>query len=213
MTALAVCFSLGLLEKMPSGNIRRGLNIGKQKFYLFGDVMTTNNWKHCYGIIFNKYAQLGNEAYVKCLLDAYDSIFIQRGYFHQSMHQLGVIYSIFFGGFMQAILVGVGDKRIEGDPVKRNFQKHENFAIKLFKSCERLMLRVFVQSHHFTTYRQHNVYAPNINKMVSLVEHYMLFTDEWEESAHEPSRLVALYVKTVRSYLRGRSGTKSMTLG
>jgi hypothetical protein len=45
---------------------------------------------------------------------------------------------------MQAILEGVGDKCIGEDPVKCNFQKHKNFAIKLFKSCERLMLRVFV---------------------------------------------------------------------
>ncbi len=128
MTALAISFSLGLLEKMPSGNIKSGLNIGKRKLFLYGDVMTVNNWKRTYSIIFNMYAQLGNETYVKALLDAYDSIFIQRGFFHQSMHQLGVIYSIFFGGFMQAILVGVGDKSIAGDPVKRNFQKHENIS-------------------------------------------------------------------------------------
>jgi hypothetical protein len=85
------------------------MNVGKRKVFMYGDALTVVNWKRTYDIIFNKYAQLGNENYVRTLLDAYDSVYIQRGYFHQSMHQLGVIYGIFFGGFMQPILVGVGD--------------------------------------------------------------------------------------------------------
>jgi hypothetical protein len=56
MTVLGIHFSLGLLERMPSGNIKRGMNVGKRKVFMYGDAMTVVNWKRTYDIIFNKYA-------------------------------------------------------------------------------------------------------------------------------------------------------------
>ena len=63
---------------------------------------------------------------------------------------------------MQPILVGVGDKGIARDPVKRIFQKHENFAVKRFRSCERLML-----------FREHYAYASTTpgGESASITEH------------------------------------------
>ena len=47
---------------------------------------------------------------------------------------------------MQPLQVPNGIKRIMGDPLKGKFQDHERFAVKLFKACQRFMLRRFVQS-------------------------------------------------------------------
>ena len=46
---------------------------------------------------------------------------------------------------MQAMQLANGVKRVKGDPVKGDYQAHERFAIKLFKSCKRIMFRQFLQ--------------------------------------------------------------------
>jgi hypothetical protein len=45
---------------------------------------------------------------------------------------------------MQAFQLANGVKRVKGDPLKGDYQAHEQFAIKLFKSCKRYMLWMFL---------------------------------------------------------------------
>jgi hypothetical protein len=62
-------------------------------------------------------------------------VVIQKGQFHQLIHQLVAIYSQFYGGFMQAMQVANGIKRVNGDPVKGGYQCHHHFAIKLYRAA------------------------------------------------------------------------------
>ena len=39
----------------------------------------------------------------KCLLNAYQRIIIQKGLFHQGMHQTAVIFTVYYGEFLQPI--------------------------------------------------------------------------------------------------------------
>jgi hypothetical protein len=80
-------------------------------------------------------AQVGNEEYVRILLDAQERVFRQKGPFHQQMHLLGTIYTQFYRSFMQAFQVSNGVKRVNGDPVKSGFQCHKQFVIKLYHTC------------------------------------------------------------------------------
>jgi hypothetical protein len=52
------------------------------------------------------------------------------------MHQLGVVYTMFHGGFMQPLQVANGIKKVMGDPLKGKFKDHERFVVKLFKACQ-----------------------------------------------------------------------------
>jgi hypothetical protein len=90
--------------------------------------------------------QLGNDEYVRILLDAQQRVFGQKGHFHQQMHLLGTIYTQFYGSFMEAFHVSNGVKRVNGDPVKSGFQCHKQFAIKLYHACNRFMTRMHCKS-------------------------------------------------------------------
>ncbi len=65
MTSLSLNFTLGSLEKLPSGKIKCGKNAGQRKVFMYGNTLTGVNCKQTYDIIFNIYGQLGNETYVK----------------------------------------------------------------------------------------------------------------------------------------------------
>jgi hypothetical protein len=68
---------------------------------------------------------------VETLLSAQEHIVIQKGQFHQQIHQLGAIYAQFYGCFMQLFQVANGVKQVNGNPVKGGFQCHEQFAKKI----------------------------------------------------------------------------------
>jgi hypothetical protein len=92
------------------------------------------------------------------LLDAHSAVEMQKGHFHQQMHQLSVIYTLFYGGFMQPFQVSNGVKQVNGNPVKERFQDHERFAIKLFKACRQFMLRKFIDSEDLSNIGSNNLF-------------------------------------------------------
>jgi hypothetical protein len=122
------------LERMP-----------KIELYSFGDALTIRLHSLLYDKILQQMTQLGNEEYVRILLDAQEQVFVQKGHFHQQMHLLGSIYTV-YRSFVQAFQVSNGAKRVNGDPVKSEFQCHEQFAMKLYHTCNRFMLRMYCES-------------------------------------------------------------------
>ena len=61
-------------------------------------------------------------------------IITQKGMFHQLVHQATVIYTKYYGRFIQAIQVALAMKRVKGDPVKSNDQDHDKFMLKMYQS-------------------------------------------------------------------------------
>ena len=100
-------------------------------------------WRYSFGVnafeadneIARKLTSIGRKDYVYTFLKANLCIFIQKGHFHQLIHQVGVIYTLFYGGFMPPMQLANGAKRVTGDPVKSNFQDNEQFILKLYKVC------------------------------------------------------------------------------
>ena len=64
----------------------------------------------------------GNEKFVKDLLDAYSRIVMHKSLFHQLIHQSAVVYSEYYGGFMQPMQVALAKKRVKGDPLSHIFK-------------------------------------------------------------------------------------------
>ncbi len=156
-----------------------------------------------YDQILRKITEHGNQEYVEMLLMAQDCLFIQKGQFHQLIHQLGAIYSQFYGGFLQAMWVANGVKQVNGDPIKGGFQTHEQFAMKMNKSCNRLILHAFCSTGCLTKMNDAN-FTSNPEQLCFIMKKYQEYRTRWEESANQPSRMVALFLKLMRSYLRCR---------
>jgi hypothetical protein len=115
------------------------------------------------------------------------------------MHQLGVIYTQFYGGFIQGFQLANGVKRVNGDPVKGDFQAQDRFAMKLYKSCKRYMLRRFLQMDvmdEISTIQIEN----NGGKLQLLLVKYCNFRRCWIESVHKPSSMVGLFMKYMLKY-------------
>ncbi len=125
LTNGALLENLGLLVKEEKGHYSLGPNAQKRTVFMYGDVLSVDFHSCLYDIIFQKITQLGNEEYVRTFLDTHSAVIMQKGHFHQQMHQLGVIYNLFYGGFMQTFQVSSGVKRVNSDPVKGRFQDHE----------------------------------------------------------------------------------------
>ena len=147
LTNAALMEHLGLLTKATKGKYNLGPNAKKRTVFLYGDALSNNLRNILYDMILCKITHLGNKLYVETLLTAQKRILIQKGHFHQCMHQLGVIYTQFYGGFMQAMPLANGVRRVKGDPVKGDYQAHIAFASKLFKSCTRYIFRQFLKTN------------------------------------------------------------------
>jgi hypothetical protein len=145
LTNAALMEFLGLLTKAEKGLYKLGTNVKKRMVFLYGNALLVNFHNRLYDMILRKITQLGNKIYVETLLAGQKQILIQKGHFHQCMHQLGVIYTQFDRGFMQAFQLVNGVKKVNGDPVKGDFQVHNRFAIKLYKSYKHHILRRFLQ--------------------------------------------------------------------
>ena len=151
MVANHLLEEFGLTEEIMS----QGKNTGNYKLvdtalqrlvFLYGDALTVSNWNHCFMRLAQQLSQYGQRNHVESLMKAYQRIFVQKGLFHQGMHQVAVIYTLYYGAFLQCIQVALARKRITGEPIKGRFQDHEIFMRMTYLACVRYMLRMFMQS-------------------------------------------------------------------
>ncbi len=182
---------LGLLHKVENGKYCLGDNAKKWIIYLYRDALLMNLHTTLYNKILQQITQLGNQEFVEMLLSAQDHIFIQKGQFHQLMHQLQTIYTQFYGGFLQAMQVANGVKRVNGDPVKCGFQTHEQFSMKCYKAVNWLMLKAFCLSESINQVNELE-FPTHVNHMHCTLEKYWEFRSLLERLVHTPSRMAAL---------------------
>ena len=204
----------GLTEEIivngeKTGNYRLLENALNRLVFLYGDALTVSNWNHCFMRLAHQLTQLGQKKHVECLMKAYKRIVVQKGLFHQGMHQVCVIYSLYYGGFLQCLQVALARKRITGEPIKGRFQDHEIFLITTYLACVRYMMRMFMKATIlenllFIEGEDPSAYLKRIQHM------YQKFQESWQNSAHEPSRMVALFIKVSASYLRCKKGVHNV---
>jgi hypothetical protein len=181
-------------------------NAAKRYVFLYGDALSVSLHGKVYDKILRRITQLGNRDYIETLLSAQDRVVIQKGQFHQLMHHLGTVYTQFYGGFLQVMQVSNGVKRVNGDPVKGGFQTHHHFAKKVYNACNRLMLRQFIISGSLN---ESVDFENNSQRLRWVLSKYQEYRERWECSAHEPSRMVAQFMKSMRRYLRCKRAIKA----
>ena len=206
LTNNAILTNVGLLQKMDKGLYTIAENANKRFVFLYGDALSVSLHGKVYDKILRQITQLGNQEYIETLLSAQDRVVIQKGQFHQCMHHLATIYTQFYGGFLQVVQVCNGVKRVTGDPVKGGYQTHHHFAKKVYISCNRLMMRRFCQSGCLNEPVE---FSDNAERIRWVLSKYQKYRDDWEQSNNEPSRMVALFMKSMRSYLRCKRAIKA----
>ena len=119
----------------PTGNHKLHDNAKFRQMFLYGDGLSKNNWVQCFTRILKQISQYGRKKYAENLLCAYQRVVVQKGLFHQLMHQSVVICIIYFPGFLQSLQVALGIKQVNVDPIKDKFQEHERFLNKTYLVC------------------------------------------------------------------------------
>ena len=207
LTSATINESLGLLNKLEVGKFGLDVNAMKRKAFVHGDALSCVTHANSKLVIAKKGTVPGNKKLVSDLLGAHSRVIMQEGMFHQLMHQSAVIYIKYYGGFLQAMQVALAIKRILGDPVKGNFQDHDKFIIKMYKVCCRFRLSKFLASVSFADYIEQRL-MPSFETTLSLEATMTEYFEEWENSPHEPSRMIALFLKDAASYERCSNGTR-----
>ena len=117
MTSLMLHESAGLINKAENGRYSLDDNTAQRKVFVHGDALSVATYSRLKMMIHRKLTQLGSEEYVKTLLSAHDATIMQKGHFHQLMHQAAAIYKQCYEGFMLPMQIANGVKRVIGDPV------------------------------------------------------------------------------------------------
>ncbi len=83
---------------------------------------------------------------------------------------------------------------------------HHHFAKKVYNACNRLMLRQFIISGSLN---ESVDFENNSQRLRWVLSRYQEYRERWECSAHEPSRMVAQFMKSMRRYLRCKRAIKA----
>jgi hypothetical protein len=192
---------LALLIPVANGKYSVGNNALNRRVFMYGDALTVSLHSTLHDKILRGITRLGNESYVETLLSVHERIFMQKGQFHQQIHLLGTIYQQFYGGLMQPFVAENRVKRVNGDPIKGGFQSHDQFAKKMYRSCNRFMFRRLISSGLLDSITRVE-FKSNAHRLRWMLDRYREYRMMWETSDHEPSRMVALFLKSMRCYLR-----------
>ena len=146
LTSATLNEKLGFLNKLDDGEFGLDINALKRRATMYGDALSCITHGNSKLVIAKKGTVPGNEKLVDDLLGAHSRIVMQKGLFHQLMHQSAVVYIKYYGSFMQAMQVLLSVKRVKGDPVKSNYQDHDKFQLKLYRACRRFRFAKFIGS-------------------------------------------------------------------
>jgi hypothetical protein len=71
----------------------------------------------------------------------------------------------------------------------------------MIQGCKLLMLRALCLSGSINELNELE-FPTDVNPMNCILEKYWEYRSLWEQSVHKPSRMAALFLKSMRSYLR-----------
>ena len=99
LTSATINESLGLLNKLDGGEFGLDAKALKRTVFMYGDALSCVTHANSKLVMAKKGTVPGNEKLVSDLLGAHSRIIMQKGLFHQLMHQCAVIYTKFYGVF------------------------------------------------------------------------------------------------------------------
>ena len=131
-----------------------------------------------------------------------NNITMQHDYLHEvRMHWSDAIYRVYYYGYLQAIQVHLGYKRVNGQPAKKWMQTHEQLLLVNYNALQTYRFKTFIDNSDIALFTR----KPNETKL-SWMERvdagYLAYCCTLEDSDDEPCRVVSLFMKAVESMLR-----------
>jgi hypothetical protein len=114
-----------------------------------------------------------------------------------------------YGAFLQPIQLALNRRRVTGEPVKGGFQNHELFMLDVYKAAKLLRQRCFLVASSKEDLLMKEGEAPR-SYLIRMLDSIKQYDEGWEKSPHEPSRIVALFIKYVKSYCRSKHGISNI---
>ena len=147
--------------------------------------------------------------WVKALLDAWSRCTVSCDYLHEiRMHRQDIIYRSKYGGFLQCLQAELGQRRVSRLPAKRNMQAHEEFLLLVHRSLKRWRFDRFLDSTGAGDLQTIPEEDP-LDALIRLDSLFATYCKDLEKSADEPTRMCALHIKEMESYLRSTSAVRN----
>ena len=137
--------SLGLIKEEADGSYSRVTNSSRRVVFQFGDALTVQKWYNLSPHIVSKITEIGKEDYVAMMMDAYDRFVICHDYLHENIHRLQVVFTLFYGGFIQVAQILLGTTKVQKDPTKGIWVHHERLVLKMIHALERIRMEEFIR--------------------------------------------------------------------
>ena len=137
--------SLGFIKEEADGSYSRIENSSRRIVFQFGDALSVQKWYNLAPHIVSKITEIGNEEYVSMMMDAYDRFIICHDYLHENIHRLQVVFTLFYGGFIQVAQILLGTTKVQKDPTKGIWVHHERLVMKMIYALERIRMEEFVR--------------------------------------------------------------------
>ena len=208
MLAMVQIFvDLGLIEENEQHEF--SLCPGAEKRYIFqyGDVLTIQKWYQLAIVILHKMTHIGKEEYVEMMMTVYNNFIKCQDYLHENIHRLQFIFTIYYGGFIQACQVVLGTKRIRQDPTKGKWRDAELLTMKIYWALRRIRLEEFLQQFMEGNSNLLDADTTNPRDVVwKLEKEYESYCESLERCSCQKSRAAALFMKYTQEWLLCRDG-------
>jgi hypothetical protein len=127
-----------MFEFDENGKSTLGFNTRSRCIYLYVDALSARNWRCLRKNLYMKLTEIGTADRIVPMMIALGRFVVQHGVLHETrFHKQDVIYRLMYGSFFQPIQVHLGVKGLNGDPVKRGVQKHENLLLRVAIAARR----------------------------------------------------------------------------
>ena len=201
-----ICIDLGLIEKNDANEYSMCPDADLRTIFQYGDVLTIQKWYQLGDIILRKMTHIGKEEFVEMMTTVYNKFIKCHDYLHENIHRLQFIFTIYYGGFIQACQVLLGTKRIRQDPTKGKWRDSEVLTMKIYWSLRRIRLEEFLRKFMESEGAISRLNGDPHEVVWKLEKEYQTYCDSLEKCPCEKSRAAALFMKYTQEWILCRDG-------
>ena len=188
--------STGFLYKAGDRHYRLGSFASNCRLILFGDMLTDDMMACVKERVISRLSNIGREEYVSVLNNAMEQSTHLNGMLHVKMHNLVVIYWIFYGAFLQAFQAKLRFKWIQQNLMKGSYKDHEVFGKLVFNALKKYWLEIWMHS----TTAVDDVGLVGDDLLLKMETSFVTFCKAQLTSSDEMTRLAANFVKEFASF-------------
>jgi len=203
--------NMNLLEEQDDNTYRFVDGADGRYVFEYGDQLTELRVCKLKPFIMKSLTKIGYEDYVNNIVSAIDCTMMQHDYLHETFHMLEAIYAQYWGAVLQPLAVQLGYKRVSGQPLKSGkIIDHHEFVMLVYRAAKRYRMMKFVEKMESDqlSIASMNSDADRRSHLLKLEQLYDEFCTGFETSDNELSKLFAMFILKVDSYVRCKEGIR-----